>query len=86
MLAALGGMVLPALIFTAIAGGKGWGVVIASDTAFVLGVLALIGRRCPLRLRVFMLTLMIGDDIVRAPRHRRRLHTLTWRSAGWRWR
>ena len=64
MLAALGGMVLPALIFTAIAGGKGWGVVIASDTAFVLGVLALIGRRCPMRLRVFMLTLMIGDDIV----------------------
>jgi Na+/H+ antiporter NhaA len=64
MLAALGGMVLPALIFTAIAGGKGWGVVIASDTAFVLGVLALVGRRCPLRLRVFMLTLMIGDDIV----------------------
>jgi Na+/H+ antiporter NhaA len=63
MLAALGGMVLPALIFTGIAGGKGWGVVIASDTAFVLGVLALIGRRCPVRLRVFMLTLMIGDDI-----------------------
>ncbi len=63
LLAALGGMVLPALIFTAITGGKGWGVVIASDTAFVLGVLALIGRHCPLRLRVFMLTAMIGDDV-----------------------
>jgi Na+/H+ antiporter NhaA len=63
VLAALGGMILPALIFTAVTGGRGWGIVIASDTAFVLGVLALVGRSCPLRLRVFMLTLMICDDV-----------------------
>jgi Na+/H+ antiporter NhaA len=67
VLAAIGGMVAPALIFvaaTAASGdAKGWGIVIASDTAFVLGVLALVGRRCPERLRVFMLTLMIVDDV-----------------------
>ncbi|MDX6699761.1 MAG: hypothetical protein QOE65_3158 [Solirubrobacteraceae bacterium] len=63
VVAALGGMLLPALIYLSIAGGSAWGVVIASDTAFVLAVLALVGRRCPVRLRVFMLTLMIVDDI-----------------------
>jgi Na+/H+ antiporter NhaA len=63
VIAALGGMALPALIYVSIAGGSAWGVVIASDTAFVLAVLALVGRRCPVRLRVFMLTLMIVDDI-----------------------
>jgi Na+/H+ antiporter NhaA len=64
VIAALGGMTVPALIFLSIEGGHGWGVVIASDTAFVLGVLALVGPRCLMRLRVFMLTVMIGDDVV----------------------
>jgi Na+/H+ antiporter NhaA len=63
LVAALGGMSMPALLYVSIAGGSAWGVVIASDTAFVLAVLALVGPRCPVRLRVFMLTLMIVDDI-----------------------
>ena len=63
VVAAVGGMTIPALIYLSIAGGAGWGVVIASDTAFALAVLALVGRRCPVRLRVFVLTLMIVDDV-----------------------
>jgi Na+/H+ antiporter NhaA len=63
LVAALGGMAMPALLYVSLAGGSAWGVVIASDTAFVLAVLALVGPRCPVRLRVFMLTLMIVDDI-----------------------
>jgi Na+/H+ antiporter NhaA len=63
LLAALGGMALPAVIYLLLAGRTGWGIVIASDTAFVLGVLALVGPSCPVRLRVFMLTVMIVDDV-----------------------
>jgi Na+/H+ antiporter NhaA len=63
ILAALGGMTIPMLIYLAIVGGSAWGVVIASDTAFVLALLALVGSRTPVRLRVFMLTLMIVDDV-----------------------
>jgi Na+/H+ antiporter NhaA len=63
LLAALGGMALPAAIYLILAGRTGWGIVIASDTAFVLGVLALVGPSCPVRLRVFMLTVMIADDV-----------------------
>ena len=63
VIAALGGMTVPVLIFLALEGGSAWGVVIASDTAFVLAVLALVGARTPVRLRVFMLTLMIVDDV-----------------------
>ena len=63
--AAIGGMVVPALAYLALAGDAraGWGIVITTDTAFALGVIALFGRRCPLRLRVFVLTLAIADDI-----------------------
>lgn len=64
---ALAGMVVPAAIYLAInAGGpgaNGWGVVMATDIAFVLGVLAAIGRRLPSGVRVFLLTLAIVDDI-----------------------
>jgi Na+/H+ antiporter NhaA len=65
--AALAGMVVPALVYTAVnAGGegaRGWGIVMATDIAFVIGLLALLGPRCPSSLRVFLLTLAIIDDI-----------------------
>lgn len=65
--AAIGGMVFPIAIYLAFnAGGDaagGWGVVMPTDTAFALGMLALFGRRLPARLRVFVLTLVIADDI-----------------------
>jgi hypothetical protein len=65
--AALAGMVVPALIYLAInAGGegaRGWGIVMATDIAFVLGLLALLGPSAPASLRVFLLTLAIIDDI-----------------------
>jgi Na+/H+ antiporter NhaA len=67
MVAAVGGMVLPAVIFaTVTAGGpaqSAWGMAMATDIAFALGVLALIGPRCPANVRVFLLTLAIVDDI-----------------------
>jgi len=66
-LAALGGMVVPALLYLAInAGGdgaRGWGIVMATDIAFVIGLLALLGPGAPAALRVFLLTLAIVDDI-----------------------
>ena len=66
-LGALGGLVVPALIYLAFnpsgPASAGWGVVMSTDTAFVLGVLALFGPRCPDRLRLFLLTLAIVDDI-----------------------
>jgi len=65
--AALGGMIVPALIYIALnAGGegeRGWGIPMATDIAFALGILALIGRRIPSQLRVFLLALAIADDI-----------------------
>ena len=55
------------LIYLAFNGGtpdaKGWGIAIGTDTAFALGVLALVGRDSPPRLRVFLLTLVVVDDI-----------------------
>jgi Na+/H+ antiporter NhaA len=67
LLAALGGMLLPVAIFVAFnpdgeAAGA-WGIVMATDTAFALGVLALAGRHAPPRLRAFVLTVVIADDI-----------------------
>ena len=66
--AAVGGIILPALIYTAVnAGGPGaggWGIPMASDTAFVLGLLAVLGPRCPEQLRVFLLTLSVVDDVL----------------------
>jgi Na+/H+ antiporter NhaA len=67
-IAALGGMVVPAAIYLAVnpsgeAAGA-WGVVIASDTAFLLGGLSLIGATRSTPLRVFLLTLTIFDDVV----------------------
>ena len=64
---ALGGMAVPAFLFLALQWGQpgqsGWGTVMATDTAFVIGCLALLGSRIPQSLRVFMLSLAIIDDI-----------------------
>jgi len=67
ILAALGGMVVPALLFVAVAGGgeagRGWRIPMATDIAFVIGVLALLGSRVPAGLKLFLLTLAIVDDL-----------------------
>jgi len=66
-LGALGGLTVPALIYLLVnhggAAAHGWGVVMSTDTAFLVGVLALFGPRCPDQLRLFLLTLAIVDDI-----------------------
>jgi Na+/H+ antiporter NhaA len=68
MLAGVGGMVAAVGLYLIInAGGDGrygWGVAMSTDTAFALGVLALVGPRFSERLRVFLLTVMVVDDIV----------------------
>ncbi|HYZ08043.1 MAG TPA: Na+/H+ antiporter NhaA [Pseudonocardiaceae bacterium] len=65
--AAVAGLVVPALIFLAFnpsgPAAQAWGVVISTDTAFLLGVLALVGPACPTQLRLFLLTLAVADDI-----------------------
>ncbi len=66
-IAALGGMVVPAAIYLAITGtgegSEGWGIPMATDIAFAVGVLALLGPSIPQRLKLFLLTLAIVDDI-----------------------
>lgn len=67
VVAAVGGMVVPAALYLAVnAGGEGsegWGIPVATDIAFALGVLALLGRRVPSGLKPFLLTLAIADDV-----------------------
>ena len=68
LLAGLGGMVVPIGIFLAFNAGHssvhGWGAAMSTDTAFALGMLAIVGPRFPDRLRAFMLTVSVVDDIV----------------------
>ncbi|XAS76281.1 Na+/H+ antiporter NhaA [Dermatophilaceae bacterium Sec6.4] len=65
--AAVGGVVLPALIFVALARGEassGWGIPMATDIAFAVGVLALLGSRVPAGAKLLLLTIAIVDDII----------------------
>jgi NhaA family Na+:H+ antiporter len=67
IVAAVGGMVVPAGIYLLVLGGgegsQGWGIPMATDIAFAVGVLGLLGRRIPSPARLFLLTLAIVDDI-----------------------
>jgi Na+:H+ antiporter, NhaA family len=65
--AALGGMVVPALVFVAFNYNKptldGWGIPMATDIAFALGILSLLGNRVPLSVKIFLTALAIADDL-----------------------
>ncbi|MBM9461104.1 Na+/H+ antiporter NhaA [Nocardioides sp. zg-536] len=68
LVAGLGGMLVPAALYLLLnptgEAAAGWGVVIGTDTAFLLGALALVGPRVSTQLRIFLLTLTVIDDIV----------------------
>lgn len=65
--AAIGGMVVPALLFVFLnydkPGADGWGVPMATDIAFSLGILSLLGKRVPLSMKIFLTAFAIVDDI-----------------------
>lgn len=66
--AAVGGMLFPALIYLLVVGAGtpemvGWGIPMGTDTAFVLGMLAILGKRVPAAIKVFFITVAVADDI-----------------------
>jgi NhaA family Na+:H+ antiporter len=67
VIAAVGGMLVPALTFVVLARGsdtvRGWGVPMATDIAFAVGILSLLGSRVPTPLRVLLLALAVVDDL-----------------------
>ncbi|MEX2027049.1 MAG: Na+/H+ antiporter NhaA, partial [Pirellulaceae bacterium] len=67
LVGALGGMVVPAAIYLLLQGRgegqRGWGIPMATDIAFAVGILALLGQRVPIGLKIFLLALAIADDI-----------------------
>ena len=67
LIAAVGGMLVPALLYVSMNTGsatiRGWGIPMATDIAFALGVLQLMGPRCPIGLKVFLTALAIIDDM-----------------------
>ena len=68
LVAGIGGMVVPVAIYLALNAGRpsahGWGIAMSTDTAFALGLLALVGRRLPDTVRAFLLTVVVVDDVV----------------------
>ncbi|WP_163326080.1 Na+/H+ antiporter NhaA [Draconibacterium mangrovi] len=67
IVAAIGGMVFPALLFVTLnqgkAGMEGWGIPMATDIAFSLGILTLLGKRVPVGLKIFLMAFAIIDDL-----------------------
>lgn len=67
LFAAVGGMIIPAALFTVLnagnAGGEGWGIPMAADIAFSLGILTLLGKRVPAGIKVFLMAFAIIDDL-----------------------
>ncbi len=67
LFAAVGGMIIPAVFFSVLnagnAGGEGWGIPMAADIAFSLGILTLLGKRVPIGIKVFLMAFAIIDDL-----------------------